>query len=256
VAFQEAASAAAGSQAAAVVEAGNKDAGSLVFLHEKETIMKRLLFSVLLPFVLFGVQYPEPPGKNQYIVDDAQIISASYKQQITDICKELETSKGIKMQVLTTPSMDGEEIGSFAENVRLSWVDDTLKDNSLLIVVSKDDHEVTTSLGESLKAYIPQSTVDRVRRDVFISNFKEGNYGRGIFWAVRIYERDIQGTEDAVLDYDEDTEIKEGESYSVDQDAIDCCVKAACLFSWWMWWQDLWDHDHHHHSHRHGWSYD
>lgn len=238
-----------------MVAAGNKDDFTLVFFHDKETIMKKLFLSILLPLVLVGAQYPEPPVKNEYIVDEAQIISTSYEQQITDICRGLEESKGIKMQVLTILSTNGEEIGPFAENVRLSWADDTIKDNTLLIVVSKEDHAVTTSLGEKVGGFIPQSTVDRVRRDVFIPNFREGNYGRGIFWAARIYERDIKGTEDAVLDYEEDPEIKEGKSYSVDQDAIDCCVKAACLFGWWMWWQDLWDHDHHHH-HRHGWSDD
>lgn len=220
--------------------------------------MKRMfLLSIFVPLALMAADYPGAPSSGGYIVDQAGIISPAYQQEIASICSELEQSKAVRMQVLTLESTGDDNIDDYAEQVRQSWSGDSAGSKNLLLVVAKQDHKIATSSGSEVKAILKESTIDRVRRDILLPNFREEKYGRGIMWGLRVYAQEIEGKSTVEVENESVDKNVEGQEISEGDDAAcTACMQAACLFSFFMWWNDLWDHDHqHHHHHRNRWDH-
>ncbi len=149
--------------------------------------MRKAAFLFL--FLVCGVvaaRYPSPPPRNEYLVDQAGIISD--KDEVNDLCRQVERATTAEMAVLTIPSTKGEEIWLYATNVGNYWgVGQKGADNGLLVVVAAEDCQVFTATGEGMEEALPDSVVARIYRQILVPEFKQANYAEGIYKALQAY---------------------------------------------------------------------
>ncbi|MBD3285088.1 hypothetical protein GF359_01825 [candidate division WOR-3 bacterium] len=218
-----------------------------------------LIVSVfLVPFLASGA-YPDAPSPGYYVADEEGIIESKYEEYINSLCREVNLVTSVKMTAVAVSTTGGEDINEYAENLSKSWYSEqTARDNGIIIVVAEDDHEVVTIVGKGLQEILPPSKVDRIRRNITIPNFKRHEYGRGVYWTLRTFAREMEDAYDANFETLEDT--PDADDYADDyyddafEDGCWGCWRAIACLGWLMWWDSIWDdHDHwdHHHHHRH-----
>lgn len=132
--------------------------------------------------------YPSPPPPDHYILDLAGVVDADYEKRINDLCREVERKTTAEMAVLTMASFEGEEPWYYATQLGNYWgVGQATEDNGLVMVVAIEDREVFTATGSGMEAVLPDAVLDRIYRQVLVSNFRRERYGKGIYQALQLY---------------------------------------------------------------------
>jgi len=151
-------------------------------------------FTLLIVLAVLGVKYPPPDIYNyKYVQDLAGIIDNINEVKINDLCWEVDKQTTVQMAVLTIDSTGGEDIGMLAVEVGEEWgVGREDIDNGLLLVVSLGDRKYFTATGYGMEPIITDAKAGQIQRQVLVPNFKQGNYGEGIFQTLQMYAAEIE----------------------------------------------------------------
>ncbi|MBN2378592.1 TPM domain-containing protein [candidate division WOR-3 bacterium] len=209
--------------------------------------MKRFfLCLVVFSMTLVGADFPQAPASGYYVADDEGIIDSKYESYINTLCREVNLATSVNMSVVTVSSVSNEGINIYADRLAEKWYpDQAVRDKTLVIVIAEDDHEVITSVGAELEKVLTSSKVDRTRRNIIIPNFKNHEYGRGVYWAMRTYAKEIEKEYDVDFETLEDSPGYEGDEFDEDFDeGCWSCWRAFTCLGWVLWWDSHWDHWH------------
>jgi uncharacterized protein len=147
-----------------------------------ETIKRwvTVLFIVLLFIHIAGaVNYPQ---LTERITDDANIIDNEYKQKIKGLAERIEKDTTVEIAVLTIQSLEGDSPENYAVNTfRKSGVGKKDNNNGLLILVAKEEREYRFEVGYGLEGTIPDAMKVTIGDKIIVPNFKNGDYGKGIY---------------------------------------------------------------------------
>lgn len=211
-----------------------------------------LLTVALSPLALSGADYPTAPAAGGYVLDQAGVIEKSYESATDELCKEVETATSVRMQVVTVSALPGEDISAYARGVYAAW-NQGVEPNGLVLAVAVEDHKVSTYVGERLASALTEREVDRTRKNLLLPNFRKEEYGRGVYWALREYAKEIEKAYDVKLDVLR--EYPSGSQARVPDWVVgECCAscfRGACTAFWTAFWWDVF-HDRHD-RHRHHW---
>lgn len=170
-------------------------------------------FLLLTAFPAFAVNVPALKGR---VNDYAKIIRDSDEREIEEYLYNLEQSSGIQIAVLTMPSLDGEDIASFAIKVADKWqLGDREKDNGALLLVAYEEHDLRIEVGDGLEGSLTDAKCGLILRTVIVPEFKNGNYSAGIKKGVMNMGGIVSGDESAVS-----RSVREGEDDSDSEDII------------------------------------
>jgi uncharacterized protein len=115
------------------------------------------------------------------VTDNADILSASMRESLTERIKAHEDRTGNQIAVLTVPSLEGESIEEYAEAVFKEWkLGQKGKDNGILIIVAPQDHRMRIEVGYGLEGTLPDSLAGSIIRNAMTPRFKTGDYDDGI----------------------------------------------------------------------------
>jgi uncharacterized protein len=106
---------------------------------------------VLMAFIpsMAEVQVPRLKGR---VTDNARILSPEASDRISELLKAHETRTTNQVAVLTVPSLDGENIESFAMRVFEAWkLGQRRKDNGVLVVIASQDRRMRIEVGYGLE---------------------------------------------------------------------------------------------------------
>lgn len=137
--------------------------------------LKLLLFLILL-----SVSISAKPVLNNWVVDEAGILSPETEAQLTALFESVEKQTTAEMAVVTVKSLEGEPIEEYSISLAHNNLGKADKDNGLLILVAVDDREYRIEVGQGLEGDLNDAKVGRIGREYFIPNFQEGDYERGI----------------------------------------------------------------------------
>jgi len=144
-----------------------------------------MLLAVLLP-IAGAITYPQLTG---YITDNANIIDSEYEQKITDLADKINKETTVEIAVLTIESLEGEDIDNYAVSTfRQNGVGKKDNNNGLLILVSKNDRKYRFEIGYGLEGTIPDAMKVPIGDKIITPNFKNGDYGKGIYESVVVIE--------------------------------------------------------------------
>lgn len=155
---------------------------------------------LLLPFIALllavapaaAVDVPPLTGR---VVDGAEMLSPRAEAAISQSLAALEQSDSTQVVVLTIPTLEGEDIESFALRV----AHDTYhlgqegKDNGVLLLVVRDDHKMRIEVGYGLEGVVTDLLAGRIVDQVMVPRFRAGDFEGGIAAGVAAIGQAVRG---------------------------------------------------------------
>jgi len=158
-----------------------------------------LIIMILSVATASGASYPQLTG---FVTDNANMIDSSYEAQITALAKQIEEKTTVEIAVVTVESFEGESKEMYAVNlVQQVGIGKTDRDNGLLILVSKQDREYRFEVGYGLEGVITDSMKVNIGDRIIVPNFKNEDYGKGIYESIVVIEGLIEGNEEVISRY-------------------------------------------------------
>ncbi len=160
-----------------------------------------LIILILLLPVASAVNYP----LKGFVTDDANIIDPNYEAKITQLAQQIEKEDTVEIAVVTVNSLEGESIEMYAVNLfEKAGIGKKDKDNGLLILVvccEKEDRGYRFEVGYGLEGYITDSMYVNIGKRIIEPNFKNGEYGKGIYESMVVIQGLVKGNEEVRSQY-------------------------------------------------------
>src|SRR5215831_5587785 len=135
------------------------------------------------PAVL-AVNFPALTGR---VVDQAHIIRPETRSTIETKLADLEGKSGIQLAVASVPSLEGEEIEPYANELFRTWkLGEKTKNNGVLLLVAPKERKVRIEVGYGLEGTLTDALSNVIITGAIVPRFKVNDYAGGI-------ERGIDG---------------------------------------------------------------
>ena len=145
----------------------------------------------------------EIPYLSGRVNDYAGILSDQARENLSEQLREHEERTTNQIVVLTLPSLQGENIEDYANQVFNAWgLGQAGQDNGILMLVVPDERQMRIEVGYGLEGVVPDITAGRVIREVMAPRFRDGDFDAGI----------TEGAQ-ALLSVLEGEELPAGEGY-------------------------------------------
>lgn len=121
------------------------------------------------------------PSLNTPIIDQANILSDSDKQALSQHILKLYEQGKAQIGVVIVPTTGQEAIFDYAMRVAEQWQLGTAKrDNGLLMVIAINDRKIQILTGYGLEGVLPDIVAGRIIRNEIAPYFKQAQYAQGI----------------------------------------------------------------------------
>jgi uncharacterized protein len=158
---------------------------------KRASIIFLLLLMLLTGSILSAADIPYLTGR---VTDNAQILSETTRQSLTESLKEHEDRTSNQIAILTVPTINGESIEEYAVEVFKAWkLGQKGKDNGILIVVVPNDRRMRIEVGYGLEGTLTDGMAGQIIRSVMTPRFKNGDYNGGITDGVRAVINVLEG---------------------------------------------------------------
>ncbi len=165
---------------------------------KKYALVFLIIFILFLPLAS-AVNYPQLNG---FVTDNANIIDPVYKEKITQLAQQIEKESTVEIAVVTVDSLEGESKEMYAVNLfKQAGIEKNDKDNGLLILVAKQEREYRFEVGYGLEGTITDSMKVNIGDRIIVPNFKNGEYGKGIYESMVVIEGLVTGNEEVKSQY-------------------------------------------------------
>lgn len=121
------------------------------------------------------------PTLNTPVVDQANLLTESQKQEISQRILALHEQGKAQIGVVIVPSTGQEDIFDFAMRVAEKWqLGSAKQDNGLLMAIAVNDRRIQILTGYGLEGVIPDIVASRIIRNQITPYFKQAQYAQGI----------------------------------------------------------------------------
>ncbi|MBV8031630.1 MAG: TPM domain-containing protein [Betaproteobacteria bacterium] len=134
------------------------------------------------------------PPLHSRVTDLTGTLSSSQREVLEKTLSEFEARKGAQLAVLIVPTTQPETIEQYAVRVEESWkLGRKGVDDSVLLVVAKDDRRLRFEVGYGLEGVLPDAAAKRIIDDDITPRFKQGDFYGGIRAGLDRVMRTIEG---------------------------------------------------------------
>jgi uncharacterized protein len=163
--------------------------------------MSKLALFIAACLAALAALAAEVPYLSGRITDNAEILGAATKQKLNALLKAHEAETTNQIAVLTVPSLQGESVESYAEQVFNAWkLGQKGKDNGVLVLVAPQERRMRIEVGYGLEGTLTDVAASRIIRNVMTPRFKEGNYDAGVEAGVQAVIGQLTGTAEIPAD--------------------------------------------------------
>lgn len=121
------------------------------------------------------------PTLNQPIIDQANLLTAAEKQQISQSIIQLNNEGKAQIGVIIVPTTGQEDIFGFAMRVAEAWqLGSAKRDNGLLMAIAVNDRRIQILTGYGLEGVMPDIITSRIINQQITPYFKQNRYAEGI----------------------------------------------------------------------------
>lgn len=141
-----------------------------------------ILLGLFLNVISAEAKDLELPERGRDPVNDfANVIPASYEQQINAIAIELFNKTGTAVVVATMPDIGGEDYNDYANRLYAKWgIGQKGEDKGVLIFVTVKERKMRIETGYGVEGILPDGLVGEIRDTYMIPYLKQDKYGEGI----------------------------------------------------------------------------
>ncbi|MHC8340584.1 TPM domain-containing protein [Pseudomonas sp. HLT2-19-2] len=124
------------------------------------------------------LKFPELTGR---VVDNAQMIEPSVREQLTQQLQAHEKATGEQLVVVTLPDLQGTDIADFGYQLGRYWgIGQKDKNTGALLIVARDDRKLRIEVGYGLEDRLTDAQSSVIINQVITPAFKTGNFSKGI----------------------------------------------------------------------------
>ena len=157
-----------------------------------------LILLSALPAVA-AVDYPQLTG---FVTDEADMIDPAYETKITELAEKIEEATTVEIAIVTVESLEGESKEMYAVKLfEQAGIGKEDKDNGLLVLVAKQEQKYRFEVGYELEGVITDSMKVNIGDRIIVPNFRNGEYGKGIYEAMLVIEGLLEGDEAVISEY-------------------------------------------------------
>jgi uncharacterized protein len=144
----------------------------------------RLILLWLLAVLAFAgtaAQAALPERPNGPVLDAAGLIPEAEEAALVQRLSAYNKQTGRAIMVVTVPSLEGEDVASYANRLGHEWgVGGKETDQGLILLVAPSERKLRIETGYGLEAYLPDVLAGRIIREVITPRFKQNDYPGGI----------------------------------------------------------------------------
>ena len=152
------------------------------FLRAFFTFLCKTLFVVLLlQSALFAQDVQQIPALTGHVVDTTGLLDANQQAALEAKLDALEKAKGSQVVVLIVPTVQPEDISSYANRVGNAWkIGRKNVGDGVLFVVAFKDRQMRIEVAKTLEGAIPDLAAKQIIANAVTPRFKAGDYAGGI----------------------------------------------------------------------------
>ncbi len=143
----------------------------------------RFLAALLACFCLIApaTAAPKFPALTGRVVDDANILSAQTKADLTQKLAALEQKTSRQLVVVTIPSLGGYEISDYGYQLGRAWgIGQKTLNNGILFIVAPTEHKTRIEVGYGLEPIITDAFSSVVIQTQVLPQFRKGDFNAGV----------------------------------------------------------------------------
>ncbi len=121
------------------------------------------------------------PAFTGRVVDPAGVIAPGTRSEIEARLQDLQTRSGIQLIVATVPSLGGQEIEPYANQLFRSWkLGDKDRNDGVLLLVSTGERKIRIEVGYGLEATLTDAISKLIIVNTITPSLRNGDFGGGI----------------------------------------------------------------------------
>jgi uncharacterized protein len=125
-----------------------------------------------------------PPLRGR-VNDYAGVMSPEQIQSLESQLAQFEQETGHQVAVLTTPTLDGEDIEGFSIRVAENWkIGKKGFDNGIILVVAVKDRRLRLEVGYGLEGVLPDAVANQIISEYIVPRFRAQDYAGGIITGI------------------------------------------------------------------------
>jgi uncharacterized protein len=123
---------------------------------------------------------PTPLG---YVSDFANLLDEEWHKQIRSVCKDLETTSGIEMLVVTLPTIRPlPHVQEYASRLYEAWrIGTAQQERGILLLVAVKERQAAVVVGKSLLGVLTPKQLDEISLKFLRPMFRSGEYGVNVY---------------------------------------------------------------------------
>src|ERR1700683_361912 len=138
------------------------------------------LLALLCAFSFSALSLQKNLSPTGYVDDFAGVLNSQTRQQVIDICAEVDHKAGAQIAVVTVASLDGRPIEDFSVDLATKWgVGPKGKSRGILILLAPAEHQYRFEVGYGLEGILPDGKVGGFGREA-VPFLKAGNYNGAV----------------------------------------------------------------------------
>ncbi len=151
--------------------------------------------SILAWLALAGaVLAADVPYLTGRIVDNAEILQPQTRARIEALLQAHERATTDQIAILTTPTLGGETIEPYAQDVFAAWrLGQKGRDNGILVIVAPAERRMRIEVGYGLEGAMSDIVAGRIVRNIMTPAFKAGDYSGGVEKGVEAIVAQLEG---------------------------------------------------------------
>jgi uncharacterized protein len=170
--------------------------------------VRATLLGTLLALSVCTGQAADVPYLTGRVVDDAAILSQGAHDRLTEIARAHEQKTTNQIVVLTVPTLAGESIEGYAQQVFETWrLGQKGKDNGVLVIVAPNDRRMRIEVGYGLEGDLPDAEAARIIRNQMTPRFKANDFDGGLQDGVNAIVAKLEGRAAAGADVGQDARV-------------------------------------------------
>ena len=166
------------------------------FLRAFSLLCQTLFVALLLQTAVFAQDVQKIPALTGHVVDTTGLLDASQHAALETKLDALEKAKGSQVVVLIVPTVQPEDISSYANRVGNVWkIGRKNVGDGVLFVVAFKDRQMRIEVAKTLEGAIPDLAAKQIIINAVTPRFKAGDYAGGISAGVDQLSARIKGEE-------------------------------------------------------------
>src|SRR6201993_3241649 len=142
---------------------------------------RALLAALLSALVIAAAHAANFPALTGRVVDQAKILSPVTIADLERKLADLEQKSGIQLVVATVPSLGGEEIEPYANELFRAWkLGEAKKNNGALLLIAPNQRRMRIEVGYGLEGTLTDAVSSIIISNAIAPRFKAGDFNGGV----------------------------------------------------------------------------